>query len=63
MTATYEIKCVNSIISEWKRYGVRLDKAVEMARKAIERSRHYEMLCDWNEDSLKYMIENWDSIK
>ena len=62
MTATYEIKCVNSIISEWKRYGVCLDMAVEMVHKAIERSRYYEMRSDWNEDALEYMIENWDSI-
>ena len=63
MTATYEINCVNSIVSEWKRYGVRLEKAIEMARTAIERSMYYEMLCDWNDDALKYMIENWESIK
>ena len=62
MTTTYGINCVNSIISEWKRYGVHLDKAIEMVHKAIERSRYYEMLSDWNEDALEYMIENWDNI-
>jgi len=36
--------------------------AIEMVHTAIERSRYYEMLSDWNEDALKYMIENWDSI-
>lgn len=63
MTATYEIRCVNSIVSEWKRYGVHLEKATEMARKAIERSLYYEMPCDWNESTLMYMIENWENIK
>lgn len=62
MTTTYEIRSVNFIISEWKRYGVKLDNAIEMACKAIERSRYYDMLSDWNEDAVRYMIENWDNI-
>ena len=61
MTTTYEIQCVNFIISEWKRYGVKLENAIEMARNAIDRSRYYEMSCDWNDDALKYMVENWDN--
>ena len=63
MTGTYEIKCVDSIVSEWKRLGVHLEKAIEMALKAIENSINYEMPCDWNDDTLMYMIENWESIK
>jgi len=62
MTITYEVRCVDSIIVEWKRIGVKLDKAIEMVKKAIERSRYYEMCSDWNEDALEYMVENWENI-
>ena len=62
MTITYEVRCVDHIIVEWKRIGVKLDKAIEMVKKAIERSRYYEMRSDWNEDALEYMVENWENI-
>ena len=58
----YEATCIDAIVSDWKRCGISLNEAIEMAYKAIEKSEYYDMTSDWNEDTIEYMIENWDCI-
>ena len=57
-----EAACIDAIVSDWKRCGISLNEAIDMAYKAIEKSEYYDMASDWNEDTIEYMIENWDCI-
>ena len=59
---TKEINCIDTIVSDWKRSGVDLDQAICMAQSSAEKSEYYDMDSDWNEDTIRYMIVNWDSI-
>jgi len=57
-----EIKGIRSIIAYWKRIGVLLTEAVDRAILETENSARYGNECSWNDETIRYMIDNWNDI-
>ena len=57
-----EIKGIRSIITYWKRIGVLLTEAVDRAILETENSARYGKECSWNDETIRYMIDNWNDI-
>ncbi len=43
-------------------YRMPLEQAVEAARCAMERAKHYGVRSLWNEAAIRHMIDNWNSF-
>lgn len=57
-----EIKGIRLIIAYWKRVGILLNEAVERAVREAQNSARYGKECNWNDETIKYMIENWNDV-
>lgn len=57
-----QITGVRLIIAYWKRVGILLNEAVERAVRETKDSARYGKECSWNDETIRYMIDNWNDI-
>ena len=57
-----QITGVRLIIAYWKRVGILLNEAVDRAIRETENSACYGKECSWNDETIRYMIDNWNDI-